>query len=122
MRRSTFSILFFLLSVLPLSAADITGAWIAQVAGAGGKTSNVAFQFQYSSRGLIGSVTGPGGTGSMSNIRFNGDTVTFSVTRGAGAESVTYDYVGTVSGSQIDFKVTIQGLNLSRQLTATRSN
>jgi hypothetical protein len=110
------------------TAADITGKWVAQVQNRNGGTSAMTFDLKYDGTNLPGTVTGGGGGGGrgrkgggggaataaavqISDTKFDGTTVSFSVKRDVNGQTMVTTYTGTMNGDDLKLKETRQGRN-----------
>ena len=87
---------------LAASAADVTGKWMAQVPGRNGN-QDVTFNLQQSGSDLSGTVTTGAGEQKISDGKVDGDNIAFKVSFEARGNTITQNYKGTVSGSEIKF-------------------
>jgi hypothetical protein len=103
--------------------ADITGKWVAQVQNRNGGTNPVTFDLKYDGTTLTGTLTasaggrgrkGGGGAPStlqISDTKFDGTNVTFTVKREINGQTSVTTYTGTFSGDDLKLKETRQGRN-----------
>jgi hypothetical protein len=87
---------------LAASAADVTGKWMAQVPGRNGN-QDVTFNLTQSGSGLTGTVNNGQADQPISEGKVDGDNISFKVSFEARGNTVTQNYKGTVSGSEIKF-------------------
>jgi len=130
MRKRLFlGTLVFLAVAFTASAADLTGKWVAQVAGRNGNTSQMTFDLKASGATLTGTVTGGGGGGGrrgggggngaaaapaaqeISDGKIDGEKVTFSVKVDRNGQTQVTTYSGTFSGDTLTLKQTRTGRN-----------
>jgi hypothetical protein len=79
-------------------AADITGAWSAQMGGPNGDGFSISFTFKQDGAKLTGTVAGPQGDPlQISDGKVDGDKVSFSVN----FNGTTFKHEGTISGDEI---------------------
>jgi len=119
-------------------AADLTGKWVAQVAGRNGNTQ-MTFDLKADGATLTGTVTGGGGGGGrrgggggggtptanpISDGKIDGDKITFSVKVDRNGQTTVTTYSGTFSGDDLKLKQTRQGRNgeQSTDIAAKRSS
>jgi len=117
-------IVFTLISALcaVALAADVTGKWTAQVPGRDGQTREQVFTFKVDGEKLTGTVpAGQGQEVAIANGKVSGDTLSFTVTREMGGNSVKLTYTGTLAGDVIKFKRE-GGQGQAREFTAKRAN
>jgi len=120
MRTSLFWTMIILLAVVVAAvAADVTGKWVAQVAGRNG-TQEVTFNLKADGSKLTGTVTGGmggrGGGGApqpieISDGKIDGDAVSFAVKMEMNGQTRVTTYSGTLSGDELKLKQTRQGRN-----------
>jgi hypothetical protein len=106
--------------------ADITGKWVAQTQNRNGGTGTVTFDLKYDGTSLTGTVTsrgggrggrrGGGGAATptpvqISDAKFDGSNVTFSVKREFNGQTMVTTYSGTFNGDDLKLKETRQGRN-----------
>ena len=118
-------ILFALTLIAALSAvvlaADVTGKWTAQVPGRDGQTREQIFNFKVDGDKLTGTMSLPQGQETaIADGKVSGDTLTFTVTREMGGNTVKLTYTGTISGDEIKFKRE-GGQGPAREFTAKRA-
>ena len=95
----------FLLGSLTLTAlaADVSGKWVAQMAGRDGQTHEATFTFKADGEALTGTISGPRGDTEISDGKISGDEISFSQTMEFNGNQMKILYKGTVSGDQITF-------------------
>jgi hypothetical protein len=102
-------------------AADVTGKWIAQMQGRNGQTREVTFTFKVDGDTLTGSTSGRQGQETpIADGKISGDTISFTVTREFGGNTMKQTYTGKVSGDEIQFKVE-SGQGPARDMVAKRA-
>jgi hypothetical protein len=94
-------LLVFALGVL---AADISGKWTAQIPGRNGQARETTFTFKVSGDTVTGSMSGRQNDTPIAEGKLSGDTLTFSISRDRGGETVKQTYTGKISGNEIKFK------------------
>ena len=105
------------------SAADLAGKWAADVQGRNGATRHMIINFSNGDSGqLTGAIGGEQHQVPVQNLKVEGDTVSFDVTRQFGDRTVTRHYDGKVNGSQIDFSVTGPNSKHPMQFSATKQS
>ncbi|MBI5084317.1 MAG: hypothetical protein HZB13_06950 [Acidobacteria bacterium] len=88
-----------------LFAADVTGKWTAQVPGRNGQTREQTFNLKADGEKLSGTLSGgQGGETAIADGKISGATISFTVTRQMGDNSMKFTYTGTVAGDEIKFK------------------
>ncbi len=122
-------------------AADVTGKWVADVAGRDGNTSQMTFTLKADGGALTGTVMGGMGGGGrrgggggggggraaaareISNGKIDGDKVTFEVKVEFNGNTRITKYEGTISGDTLNLKETRDGQNgpTSRDIAAKRA-
>ena len=103
-------------------AADVTGKWTAQVPGRDGQAREQVFNFKVDGEKLTGTMPGRQGQEvAIADGKVSGDTISFTVTREMGGNSVKQTYTGTVAGNEIKFKRE-GGQGQPREFTAKRAN
>jgi hypothetical protein len=111
---------------LVASAADITGKWTAEVPGRGGNATTNTFVFKVDGAKLTGSMDGGrGGAVDISDGRVDGDNVSFVVVRNFNGNDIKIAFKGKVSGSEIKFTRTIEGMDNApapTEFTAKKAN
>ncbi len=111
---------------LAAAAADVTGKWTAEVPGRGGNTATNTFVFKVDGAKLTGTVDGGrGGAVEIADGKVDGDNVSFSMVRNFGGQDVKISYKGKVSGSEIKFTRTIEGMDQApppTEFTAKKAN
>ena len=128
-----------LLFGLALRAADITGKWVAQVAGRNG-SQEVTFNLKADGDKITGTVLGGGGGGGgrkggagagggapqpqqISDGKITGDQVSFTVKVDNNGQAQVTTYKGTFSGDELKLKREREGRNglQSTDIAAKRS-
>ena len=102
-------------------AADVSGKWVAQVAGRNGNTQEVTFNLKADGSTLTGTVTGGmGGRGggggapqpvAISDGKIDGADVSFAVKMEFNGQTRVTTYKGTLSGDELKLKQTRAGRN-----------
>jgi len=106
-------------------AADINGAWKAEMPGRGGQTMTVTYNFKAENGKITScSVTTPRGEMPLSDCKLSGDEITFTQTmKGPNGQSRKILYKGTVSGSEIKFTRQMEGAGgRSQEFTAKKAS
>lgn len=101
-------------------AADVSGAWSAQIPGRGGETREATFVFKQEGAELTGTVSGRQGDTPIADGKVDGDSISFTVTRNFNGNEVKLMYKGTVSGNEIKFTQQREG-GEPREFTAKRA-
>ncbi|MGH9664689.1 MAG: hypothetical protein ACRD9L_09725 [Bryobacteraceae bacterium] len=108
------------LSSITAFAADIDGKWTAEMEGRNGPVTQT-FTFKSDGATLTGTVSGRGGETQLSDGKIDGDSIAFTVTREFNGNSMKMNYTGKVSGEAIQFKMSIEGRDRTREFTAKKS-
>lgn len=108
----------FLLSVLALHAADITGKWSGKVPTRDGGERDVVFTFKQDGENLAGSMTGREIETHFSGGKVDGNNINFTVTVGGDVKII---YKGVLSGSEIKFTREREGSGRPREFTVKRA-
>jgi hypothetical protein len=112
--------LLFLTTVLlafafAATAADINGKWVYEQAGRqGGNPVKVTLTLKSEGGKLTGTLSRPGRDGNamesqISDGKVDGNNVSFKVSQQFGGNSMTSDYMGTLSGDDLKLKITRPG-------------
>lgn len=102
-------------------AADIDGKWTAQVPGRGGQAQERTFTFKADGNKLTGTMSAQQGETEISDGKIKGDTISFSVVRKFQEKEFKMNYKGKVSGDEIKFTMTIEGMDRSIDFTAKKA-
>jgi len=89
------------LSAMVVSAADVTGKWVAQMPGRDGGTQEITFMFKMEGGKLTGSMANAQGTTAISEGQVSGDAISFVVMQSRGGTEVKNIYKGTVAGTEM---------------------
>ena len=131
-KKLLFTMIILLVVAVAAVAADVTGKWVAQVAGRNG-TQEVTFNLKAEGGTLTGTVTGGmggrgGGGGApqanpISDGKIDGDNVSFAVKVDVNGQARVTTYKGTLSGDELKLKQTRTGRNgeQTADITAKRS-
>ena len=125
MKIRFFGILAMLMAFsLPASAADLLGKWTAEFDSPIGVQKYV-YEFQKSGEALTGEATFDHslgkGTVPLSNLKVEGDKVSFEEPLSVNGEQITIKYSGTLAGDEL--KLTrVVGAFGTEQLTAKRAS
>jgi len=121
MRNLTIlTLLTALLATLAL-AADVTGAWKAQVPGREGATMELTFNLKQQGETLTGNVASAMGELPISEGKVSGDDISFTVVMNFGGNEVKMLYKGKVSGNEIKFTSQREGSERVREFTAKKA-
>jgi hypothetical protein len=101
-------------------AAEITGAWKAEMPGRDGQTREVTFNFKQDGDKLTGTTSGRGGEIPISDGKISGDEISFTVVREIQGDQVKMLYKGKISGAEIQFKMQREGSDREREFTAKK--
>lgn len=101
----TRSTVLLALSLVVLSAADISGLWSGQVPGRLGEPEDISFQFKVDGNALTGKLFGNEFDLPLEEGSVLGDKVTFTITTTNyySREKVRFQYSGMISGNEIEF-------------------
>lgn len=102
------------------AAADVTGKWVAQVPGRDGQTRETTFEFKAAGDTLTGTMSGRGEPAPIADGKITGDSISFTVTREFGGNTMKWTFTGTVSGDEIKMKRT-GGQGEPREFVAKRA-
>jgi hypothetical protein len=101
-------------------AADISGKWSAQVPGRDGQAREQVFTFKVAGDAVTGTMSaGQAGEAPIADGKLSGDTLTFTVTREMGGNSVKWNFTGKIAGDEIKLKRE-GGQGQPREFTAKR--
>ena len=132
-KKLLLTMIILLVVAFAAVAADVTGKWVAQVAGRNGNTQEVTFNLKADGGTLTGTVTGGmGGRGggggapqpvAISDGKIDGAAVSFAVKVEANGQTRVTTYKGTLSGDELKLKQTRAGRNgeQTADITAKRS-
>jgi hypothetical protein len=105
MPRSIFILACAILALtFVCAAADVTGKWVAQVPGREGQTRETTFEFKADGDKLTGTMSGRGEPAPIADGKISGDTISFTVTREFGGNTMKWTFTGTVAGDEIKMK------------------
>ena len=87
------------------AAADVTGKWVAQIAGRNGQTREQTFNLKADGANLTGTVSGrQGADTAISAGKIDGDKISFVVKMERGGNTVEQKYSGIVAGDELKMK------------------
>jgi hypothetical protein len=86
------------------AAADVTGKWVAQVPGREGQTRETVFDLKADGDRLTGTMSGRGEPAPIADGKISGDTITFTVTREFGGNTMKWTFTGKVAGDEMKMK------------------
>lgn len=98
------AMLMLSLGTLCLQAADVTGAWVAQIPGRDGGMMETTFAFKTAGETLTGTMSNQYGDREISDGKAAGDDISFNVNIEFGGTKMTLVFTGKVAGSEIKFK------------------
>jgi len=104
-------------------AADITGTWIAEMAGPGGGGQGVTITFNLKADGnkLTGNVEAMGNATEIDEGTIDGNNVSFTQTVDMQGSEMKVSYKGTVSGDEMNLTFTMGGGEMPpMEMTAKR--
>lgn len=88
-------------------AVNVAGTWSITISGPNGETFETTANIQQDGNDISGDYSGPAGDAKITDAELNGKTLTFSVVRDQGGQSVVMKYAGIVDGDamsgEIDF-------------------
>lgn len=97
-------------SAIAAFAADVNGAWKAEMPGRGGQKMEITYNFKESGGKMTScTVTTPRGEMPLTDCKLSGDQISFTQTMKRGDQSRTIMYKGTVSGNEIKFTREMEG-------------
>ena len=97
------------LCAMAVSAADITGKWVAQMPGRDGATTEWTFNLKQAGEKVTGAVTSPRGDQEISEGKVAGDAVSFVTVSTFGEMTMKWVYKGTIAGNEIKFTRSMEG-------------
>lgn len=86
------------------AAADVTGKWVAQVPGREGQTRETTFEFKAAGDTLTGTMSGRGEPAPIADGKITGDSISFTVSREFGGNTIKWTFTGTIAGDEIKMK------------------
>jgi hypothetical protein len=113
--KRLWMLLLAALFVFTLSAADIAGNWKASVQGPDG-SMEITFTFKVDGGKITGTSTSQMGEMPLSEIKVDGDNVSFVVAM----QDMKILHKGTISGSEMKLDVTFAGMDQTMQITAKK--
>jgi len=92
-------------------AADVTGTWIAEMAGQGGGGQGITITFNLKADGaaLTGTVEAMGNANEIDEGKIDGDNISFTQTIDMQGNEMKISYKGTVSGDEMKLTFTMEG-------------
>ena len=129
-KKLLFAFALLLVVTLAASAADVSGKWVYEQQGrGGGNPVQVTLTLKADGAKLTGNVSRPGRDGNVMETPItdgtvNGDNVTFKTENNFGGNTMTTQYSGTVSGSEMKLKITRPGRDgnaMTTEVTAKKS-
>jgi opacity protein-like surface antigen len=129
-KKLLFVCALLLVVALAASAADVNGKWVYEQQGrGGGNPVQVTITLKADGAKLTGNVSRPGRDGNVmetpiTNGAVTGDNVTFKTENNFGGNTMTTDYSGTVTGSEMKLKITRPGRDgnaMTTEVTAKKS-
>lgn len=104
-------------------AASVDGAWTAKMEGRQGRALEVTINLKADGDKLAGDVSAMGAKQEIKDGTIQGDAITFKVVREMQGRSITMRYEGKLSGDEIKFKQSVEGMDRPpREFTAKRAN
>ena len=106
MSTKLITLLSLLLALtMAAAAADVTGKWVAQIAGRNGQTREQTFNLKADGANLTGTVSGrQGADTAISAGKIDGDKISFVVKMERGGNTVEQKYSGIVAGDELKMK------------------
>ena len=106
MSTKLITLLSLLLALtMAAAAADVTGKWVAQIAGRNGQTREQTFNLKADGANLTGTVSGrQGADTAISAGKIDGDKISFEVKMERGGNTVEQKYSGIVAGDELKMK------------------
>jgi len=86
------------------AAADVTGKWVAQVPGREGQTRETVFDLKADGEKLTGTMSGRGEPAPIADGKVSGETISFTVTREFGGNTMKWTFTGKVAGDEMKMK------------------
>jgi hypothetical protein len=110
-KKLVLATMFFAVSSAVALAADFNGKWTADIPGRDGATTTSTFNLKVDGAKVTGSMSSQMGDVDIANGKVDGDTITFSVVRSFGDNTVTLTYTGKADGADsIKFTRTMSGM------------
>ena len=113
MRQTLAAAVMTMVLVVSVWAADVTGTWKAAFEGPQG-AMELSFTFKTEGDKVTGSVTSPMGELPLSDVKVDGDNITFTVA----TDQFSVVHKGTVVGDEMKLKVDMMGE--AREMVAKR--
>lgn len=106
MSTKLFTLLSILLAItVAASAADVTGKWLASIAGRNGQAREQSFNFKADGAKLTGTVSGrQGAETTIADGKIDGDNISFVVKMERNGNTIEQKYSGTISGDELKIK------------------
>jgi opacity protein-like surface antigen len=129
-KKLLFVSVLLLVVALAALAADVNGKWVYEQQGrGGGNPVQVTITLKADGATLTGNVSRPGRDGNVmdtpiTNGTVNGDNVSFKTENNFGGNTMTTEYSGTVTGSEMKLKITRPGRDgnaMTTEVTAKKS-
>ena len=109
MKSRLFNLLALLgVFALIAAAADVSGAYKAEMQGRNGNTQTVTFNFKSGAGKLTGTVATPRGENPISDGTVSGDKISFSQKMSFNGNDMVIKYSGTVEGDTIKMTRSMQ--------------
>ncbi len=103
-------------------AADVSGKWVAQIAGRDGTARETTINLKADGDKLTGTVSGRQGDTPITDGKVSGDDISFTVVRSVQGNDIKLLYKGKVKGDEIAFTVNREGGDQpGQQFTAKRA-
>lgn len=121
MSTKLITLLSLLLALtMAAAAADVTGKWVAQVAGRNGQTREQTFNLKADGATLTGTVSGRQSDTAITDGKIDGDKISFAVKMERNGNTTEQKYSGTVSGDELKMKRE-GGAGAATEFTAKRA-
>ncbi len=119
--RASLGILILVLFVTAAWSADISGQWKGEWTDYGSRDIRQnTLTFKQHGANLTGTIRSEGGELQIREGKVSGDVVSFVVVQKIGNREATMTYTGRIAGSEIRFKVSMPGAEISWAMTARR--
>jgi hypothetical protein len=120
LQKAVYAVLWLGLLAVSALAADISGQWKAEFTLPDGSARQNTLNFKQDGEKLTGTVASQMGDAEIRDGKVSGDTVSFYVMRNFGGNDAKLSYSGQVSGSEIKFKVSVEGADREFEMTAKK--
>jgi opacity protein-like surface antigen len=123
MKTRIFVLMAALLAIFAVAAlaADVDGQWKAQMPGRGGQTREVTLNLKADGNKLTGTMGTGQGEIEISDGKIKGDTISFNVVRKMQDREIKMNYKGKVSGDEIKFTGSVEGMDRTFDFVAKKA-